>query len=190
MTIQLESFISQTLAPTFALSAVVLLTISLHNRILTINGRVRDLDKELRGEVTTERIDNIEMQNRQMLRRTTMLKNALFLLYSSMGLLVLTELFIAFQQLDVVVNNPTLPITTFIAALFVMFIAVMIDAFAMTINLKTMEMDVEYSLALARANATPAKKPTKKTTAKASTTKTKKTPTKTKQKTATKKSAT
>lgn len=150
--IQLDSFISQTLAPTFALSAVVLLTVGLHNRILTISGRIRDLDKELREDIKPERIDNIETQNKNMLKRIKMLKNALFLLYASMGMLVLTEIFIAFQQLTIFSDNPALPITTFTGALIVMFVAVVVDAFAMILNLKTMEIDVEYSLSLARQN--------------------------------------
>ncbi len=153
MLIDASQFISQSLAPAFVLSGVGLLTVGLHNRLLVIAGRIRDLNREIRNsETPLKRQANARLQVKLLIRRVHLVRNALFLLYGAMGLMVLTALFIAFHELFGTFPKANMPIWAFLSGLFFILAAVVLEAFGIVINLTTIELDTQNSEAVQEDN--------------------------------------
>lgn len=151
-----NSIITSSLAPAVALSGIGMLTLGLSNRITTVGTRVRELNRELRDYKDPERLANIRRQIPLFLRRAYLIRNALFLLLGSMGMMVFTALFIALAKLYYV-EWELLPSWTFVGGLLLLLGAVIIEGVEITLNLKTLNLDVSHSIAISGAEEDPEK---------------------------------
>ncbi len=144
--IDVTAFITQSLSPAFVLSALGLLTISLHNRMLTISSRIRGINDEIRRGVSPTRFENTQLQIRLLMERVRYIRNSLFLLYGAMGLMVFTAIAIALHELGIFFPEFIVPVWAFLGGLVLMFIALLMEAWAVILNLRTLELDTEYAL--------------------------------------------
>ncbi|MBX2859633.1 MAG: DUF2721 domain-containing protein [Vampirovibrio sp.] len=143
--LDLKAFISQSLSPAIALSAIGLLTLGLHNRMTALGGRIREINQELRLGCGDARRQNIQQQLHYFFIRIKLVRNALFFLYGAMGMMVFTAVAIALHELDIYFARMVVPVWTFISGLLLMFMAVLSESFAIILNLKTLELDTQFS---------------------------------------------
>lgn len=146
-----NAVIQDSLAPAVAISALGLLVLSLNNRITTVGSRVRDLTRELRslqsdGDADhTERIENIQRQIPLFIRRGYLIQNALFLLFGSLGMMVLTAFALAMHRMRYM-SWDGLPMLFFLSGLLLMLFAVLLEVLESVLNMRTLKLDVDYSL--------------------------------------------
>ncbi len=159
MSIDASYFITQSLAPAFILSGVGLLTVGLHNRLLIMAGRIRDLNRETRDpEALEERLVNIERQTTLVLQRIHLMRSSLFLLYGAMGCMVLTALFILFHELWGIFPEGNVPVWSFLLGLLFIFIAISLESVGVMLNLKIIELDMVNSQAIRKLHTQKAPK--------------------------------
>jgi hypothetical protein len=141
-----NTIISESLAPAVAISGIGLLIFGLNNRIATVGTRVRELNRELRQTTDPERIRNIRQQVPLFLERAYIIRNAMFLLFGALGMMVFTAFAIAVSRLNYV-HWEMLPAWTFLGGLILMLTAVVIEAYETILNLRTLALDVSHSMA-------------------------------------------
>lgn len=139
---EFEHFIAQSLAPTFALSGIALLVSTQNNRLMTITGRARDLNLRMQKPEFVGHKAHYQSQIQMFLDRAHMVRNSIFLLYASIGCMVLTAILIAFAQIFKGYPSSFYPLTTFLVGLVLVFIAVLIEAAELTVSLKTLKIDI------------------------------------------------
>ncbi len=141
MIINVERFISQSLSPAFVLSAITLMTVSIHNRVLTISARVRELNKEARTEVCELRLAEARKQVEFFFFRLENLRQGLFLLYAAMALTIFTAIAIALQELHLFPEKFNIPVWSFLLALVLVLTSVFKEAESVALNYKSLEVD-------------------------------------------------
>lgn len=140
--------ISDSLAPAVALSGMALLITGLNNRIATVGTRVRELNRELRvlkDKPDPQRVRNISKQIPLFLERGYLIRNAMFLMFGALGMMVFTAVTIALSRLHYV-ELEIAPTWTFLGGLALMLLAVIIEAYETILNLRTLALDVDHSL--------------------------------------------
>ncbi len=140
--------ISDSLAPAVALSGMALLISGLNNRIATVGTRVRELNRELRvlkDKPDPQRTRNIQKQIPLFLERGYLIRNAMFLLFGALGMMVFTAVTIALSRLHYI-EWKVVPTWTFLGGLALMLLAVLIEAYETILNLRTLALDVDHSL--------------------------------------------
>ena len=139
-----SSFITQTLSPALAISGIAILISGLNTRVLTLGGRVRDINHWLRQGLypSPETQANALMQVSLFLSRLRMLRNALFLLYGALSLMIMTAFAIALTQLHLI-YFPHLAILTFLTGLLLVFVAVVLEALEISLNLRALKLDIQ-----------------------------------------------
>lgn len=141
-----NNIISDSLSPAVAISGIGLLIFGLNNRISTVGTRVRELNRELRETSEPERIRNIHRQIPLFLQRAYIIRNAMFLLFGALGMMVFTAFTIAISKLNYV-NWEMVPAWTFLSGLILMLMAVIMEAYETILNLRTLALDVSHSIA-------------------------------------------
>jgi len=141
-----NTIITDSLAPAVAISGIGLLIFGLNNRIMSTATRVRELNRELRQGSEPERISNIRQQIPLFVKRAYLIRNAIFILFGALGMMVFTALAIAMAKLHYV-EWPMVPVWTFLGGLVLMMLAVIIEAYETILNLKTLTLDVSHSMA-------------------------------------------
>lgn len=149
-------FINQMLAPAVLISGIGLILLGMNNRFLTITGRVRELNAELRhlaNENLTEnlfkiRLESLKLQISTMLMRSKLQKTAIFLLYVALTFTILTVFALAADLADVSLIADNLPIIFSIISLIFIFVSVILEGYEMTMALKTVRDDYKTSLEL------------------------------------------
>lgn len=143
-----NDIITDSLAPAVALSGLALLISGLNARIAMVGTRVRELNRELRaleaGD-TTGRAENIRKQIPLFLERGYLIRNAMFLLFGAVGMMVFTAFAIALTKLHYL-DWQVGPSWTFLGGLILMFMAVIIEAYETILNLRTLALDVDHSV--------------------------------------------
>lgn len=140
---ELNTFITQTLAPALAISATGMLTLGMQNRLSVLASRVRELNREIIAEVIPARTENLRQQVALFIQRGTLIRNALFLLYASIGLLIVTAFALALTDLDILQTEWRVPVITFLLGLGLILIAILIEVYEVLLMLKTLHLDVE-----------------------------------------------
>lgn len=146
--IEANTVITESLSPAVAISGITLIIFGLNNRIATVGTRVRELNRELRLSKEPQRIANIRQQIPLFLRRAYLIRNAMFILFGSLGMMVFTAFAIAMVRLQTV-QWTAFPAWTFVTGLVLMLVAVLIEAYETILNLKTLNLDVANSLDIA-----------------------------------------
>ncbi|MGD9580421.1 MAG: DUF2721 domain-containing protein [Vampirovibrionia bacterium] len=147
--LETNELISQMLAPSVAISAFGLLLLSMSNRFLTITGRVRTLNAEIRelyliktrSNVEENRLKAVKDQVETMLRRCYIIKNSVFFLYVGLGLTVLTILTLAADLLNLSIFLDKFSILFFVLALLFMLTAIILEGFEILMALKNLNQD-------------------------------------------------
>lgn len=140
---ELNTFITQTLAPALAISATGMLTLGMQNRLSVLASRVRELNREIIAEVIPDRTENLRQQVALFIQRGTLIRNALFLLYASIGLLIVTAFALALTDLEILRTEWRVPVITFLLGLGLILIAILIEVYEVLLMLKTLHLDVE-----------------------------------------------
>lgn len=143
--IELTHFITQALSPAVAMSATGLLVMGLHNRISVLGGRVRQLNRELTPDSPREHVENVHRQVEMFMQRARVFRNRLFLLYAALGSLVFTAFAIAMVELGILPKDWNLPVASFLLGLVLIFVATLLEAREVTLNLRTLKLDIEYA---------------------------------------------
>ena len=141
----LNTFISQCLAPAVAISGIGMITLTLSNRMSTIGTRIRQLNREMTGVPHPEDAKNLRCQVENFLRRARIIRNAIFLLHAAIGLMVLTAFGIAAQELHILEQPQAFSIATFLGGLLLTFIAVLMEAYEVGLNLQNLKLDIELA---------------------------------------------
>lgn len=140
--------ITGSLSPAVAISGIGLLIFGLNNRISTAATRVRDLNRELRDAPDPQRRENIRQQIPMFLRRARLIRNAMFLLFGALGMMVFTAFAIALAKLNYV-EWELVPAWSFLGGLILMLVAVIIEGYETILNMQTLTLDVQHSLEIA-----------------------------------------
>ncbi len=139
---ELNTFITQSLSPALAISATGMLALGMHHRMTVLGSRIRELNKGIAAETDPARIANYRQQIGMFLKRGFLIRNALFLLYTALGLMVLTAVALALTELTVFQRDWFVPIVTFLLGLFLILAAVVIESFEVLLMLKALRMDI------------------------------------------------
>ena len=140
--------ITESLAPAVAVTGIALLLNGMNGRFSMAATRVRELNKELRSASCKQRTDNIKQQIPLFMQRAFMIRNAMFLLFGSLGMMVFTAPAIALSKLHYL-DWEMVPVWSFLGGLVLMMLAVVIEAYETILNLRTLSLDVELSTAMA-----------------------------------------
>lgn len=140
--IEFNTFITQALSPALAISASGMLTLGMHNRLSVLGSRVRQLNRELALIDNPARLANFKQQIILFTERAALIRNALFLLYAAICLMVLTAFALAMQDLSVLNENWPVPVVTFLLGLAFIFWAVIIEAYEVLLILKALDLDI------------------------------------------------
>lgn len=143
--LDVNAVITASLTPAVGISGVVVLIFGLNNRLTTIATRVRDLNRELRQSTDARRHVNVRQQIPLFLKRAYLVRNAMFLLFGALGMMVFTAFAIALSKLHYV-HWERVPAWTFLVGLLMMLTAVLIEAYETMVNLETLSLDVSNSL--------------------------------------------
>lgn len=153
-------FIQQSLSPAIAISGIGLLILSLSNRIATIGSRIRQIRhdqihyeqiqheqiKALANIPETEqqhnRRDNFDRQINLFMLRARLIRNAMFLLYSAVSLIVLTEFCTALSQLPTWAWLANAAICSFLVSLLLVLAACVMEVMEVTANLETLKLEI------------------------------------------------
>ena len=140
-----NTLITESLAPAVAISGAALMTMGLLNRMSHLGTRVRQLNQALREVPPSEsaRIENLRLQSSMVMQRACMVRNALLMLYSAIGCMVLTAFSLALTELHWVPGNISLPIWPFLLGLFSILLAVVQEMFEVLLALKALTLDSE-----------------------------------------------
>jgi hypothetical protein len=141
--LETNTIITNSLAPAVTISGVGLLISILNNRISTVGSRVRELNRELRTTTHPERIRNIRLQIPMFLERAYLIRNAMFLLFGALAMMVFTAVAIALSKLHYV-SWEMVPAWTFLGGLILMLLAVLIETYETVLNLRTLALDVDH----------------------------------------------
>lgn len=143
-----NAIITESLAPAVTISGLGLLISGLNNRIATVGTRVRTLNVEIRTlsmPQDEERIFNIKQQIPLFLERGYLIRNAMFLMFGALGMMVFTTFALAISKLGYV-NWIMVPSWSFLAGLILLFMAVIIEAYETILNLRTLALDIQHGL--------------------------------------------
>lgn len=140
--IEFNAFITQSLSPALAISASGMLSLGMHNRLSVLGGRVRQLNRELAQTDDPARITNFKKQIGLFSQRAQLIRNALFLLYAAICLMVLTAFALAMTDLSVLHDDWPVPIVTFLSGLGLIFWAVILEAREVLLILKALDLDI------------------------------------------------
>ncbi|HEY9687369.1 MAG TPA: DUF2721 domain-containing protein [Coleofasciculaceae cyanobacterium] len=149
--LETNTVITESLSPAVAISGIGLLILGLNNRISTVGARLRDLNRELRQSHMPDRIANIRQQAELFLRRGVLIRNAIFLLFGAVGMMVFTAFALAIVRLHYV-KWVNVPAWTFITGLILLLLAVIIETYETILNVKTLDLDVHSSIDIAISN--------------------------------------
>jgi hypothetical protein len=138
-----NALISDSLAPAVAISGAALMTMGLLNRLSHLGNRVRQLNQSLRETDDPYRLNNLNRQIAMVIARAGMVRNALILLYSAIGCMVLTAFGLALTALHVLPEAAHVPINTFLLGLFAVLLAVVVEMFEVTLALRALKLDIE-----------------------------------------------
>ncbi|MBY0405376.1 MAG: DUF2721 domain-containing protein [Cyanobacteria bacterium] len=139
--IELKTFITQSLSPALAISASGMLTLGMQNRLSTVGTRVRQLNREIILLNNPTRSQNLTDQIQLFLMRGVLIRNALFLMYSAICLMVFTAFALALSDLGIFNPAWKIPIWTFLMGLGMILVAVVIEAFEVLLILKALKLD-------------------------------------------------
>lgn len=145
MMISANAIITESLAPAVAVTGIGLIMNGLNARFSSASSRVRELNRELRTATDPARVENIKRQIPLFMRRVNIIRNATFVLFGSLGLMVFTAVSLAMTRLSFV-NWEMVPAWSFLSGLILMLLAVIIEAYETRLNLYTLALDVEHSL--------------------------------------------
>ncbi len=140
-----NTVITQSLSPAVAISGIGLLIFGLNNRITTAATRVRDLNRELRQTDDPGRRENIRQQIPMFLERAYLIRNAMFILFGALGMMVFTAVAIAMNKLRYT-HWEMLPAWSFLGGLVLMLAAVIIETYETILNMRTLRLDVAHSM--------------------------------------------
>ncbi len=146
--LEAKTVITESLAPAVAMTGIALMLNGLQSRFSTAATRVRELNRELRKTTQPNRIENIKQQIPLFMHRAYLVRNSMFILFGSMGMMVLTTVSIALSRLEFL-NWEMVPVWSFMSGLALMLLAVVIEAYETMVNLRTLELDVDHSVARA-----------------------------------------
>jgi Protein of unknown function (DUF2721) len=136
-------FIQQSLSPAIAISGIGLLILSLSNRIGVIGARIRELRRDTgKHRQNAQHIENCNRQIDLFMLRARLIRNALFLLYTSVSLIVLSEFLLALSQIEQLVWLSNGPIYCFLLSLLLVLIACVMEMCEVTVNLKTLKLEI------------------------------------------------
>lgn len=139
-----NDIITESLGPAVAITGIALLLNGISARFSTASTRVRELNRELLNTSDAQRITNIQRQIPFFMERVYLIRNAMFILFGALGMLVFTAVSIALAKLHFV-HWEMVPVWSFLSGLVLMLIAVIIEAYETTINLRTLDLDVDHS---------------------------------------------
>ena len=139
-----NDIITESLGPAVAITGIALLLNGISARFSTASTRVRELNRELLNTSDAQRIANIQRQIPFFMERVYLIRNAMFILFGALGMLVFTAVSIALAKLHFV-HWEMVPVWSFLSGLVLMLIAVIIEAYETTINLRTLDLDVDHS---------------------------------------------
>lgn len=148
--ISANAIITESLAPAVAVTGIGLIMNGLNARFSTAASRVRELNRELRTSTDPARVDNIKRQIPLFMRRVYIIRNATFILFGSLGLMVFTAVSLAMTRLNFV-NWEMVPAWSFLSGLILMLLAVIIEAYETRVNLYTLALDVDHSIEIANS---------------------------------------
>ncbi|WP_373531173.1 DUF2721 domain-containing protein [Vampirovibrio sp.] len=140
-----NSIITESLAPAVTITGLALLLNGVNGRFSTAATRVRELNRELRTSTSPTRIANIRQQVPLFMRRIHMIRNAVFVMFGALGLMVFSAVSIALYQLHFV-KWEMVPVWSFLGGLLLMLLAVIIETYETTLNLRTLALDVDNGL--------------------------------------------
>lgn len=140
--------ITESLAPAVAVTGIALLLNGMNGRFSMAATRVRELNKELRNASGKHRTSNIKQQIPLFMRRAFMIRNSMFLLFGSLGMMVFTTASIALSRLRYL-DSDMVSVWSFLGGLVMMMLAVIIEAYETILNLRTLSLDVDHSTAMA-----------------------------------------
>lgn len=143
--LEVSTIITDSLSPAVAISGIGLLIFGLNNRIMFIGSRVRELNRELREAPPSARRNAIKRQIEMFMHRAHLVRNAIFLLFASLAMMVFTAVAIALVRLEVY-EWQFVPTLSFMIGLIFILIAAIIEAYETTVNLSTLKLDVAQSL--------------------------------------------
>lgn len=154
-------FIQQSLSPAIAISGIGLLILSLSNRIATIGSRIRQIrhdqihyeqiqHEQMKAQANipeTEqqhnRRDNFARQINLFMLRARLIRNAMFLLYFAVSLIVLTEFCTALSQLPAWAWLANAAICSFLVSLLLVLAACVMEVLEVTANLETLKLEID-----------------------------------------------
>ncbi len=143
--LDVSTIIADSLSPAVAISGIGLLIFGLNNRIIHIGSRVRELNRELRQSPPPTRRDAVKKQVEMFMRRAHLVRNAIFLLFAALAMMVFTAVAIALVRLNIF-DWQMVPTLSFMGGLVLILVAAIIEAFETTVNLTTLKLDVNHSL--------------------------------------------
>jgi hypothetical protein len=138
-----NNIITESLAPAVTITGLALLLNGVNARFTNAASRVRELNREMRTSTSPSRIANIRKQVPLFMRRIYMIRNAMFVLFGSLGLMVFSAVSIALFQLRFL-NWEMVPVWSFLGGLLFMLLAVIIETYETTLNLRTLDLDVDH----------------------------------------------
>lgn len=138
-----NNIITESLAPAVTITGLALLLNGINARFSNAANRVRELNREMRTSTSPSRIVNIREQVPLFMRRIYMIRNAMFVLFGSLGLMVFSAVSIALYQLHFI-NWGMVPVWSFLGGLLLMLLAVIIETYETTLNLRTLALDVDH----------------------------------------------
>lgn len=150
--LEVSTIIADSLSPAVAISGIGLLIFGLNNRIIHIGSRVRELNRELRQSPPAARRQAVQKQVEMFMRRARLVRNAIFLLFASLAMMVFTAVAIALVRLDIF-DWQMVPTLSFMGGLVLILVAAIIEAFETTANLTTLKLDVSHSLESTQAES-------------------------------------
>lgn len=139
-----NDIITESLGPAVAITGIALLLNGISARFSIASTRVRELNRELLNTTDQDRIANIQRQIPFFMERVYLIRNAMFILFGALGMLVFTAVSIALAKLHFV-HWEMVPVWSFLSGLLLMLIAVILEAYETTINLRTLDLDVDHS---------------------------------------------
>lgn len=140
-----DHVVSEALTPVFALSGIGVFANGLSIRLNTISGRARDMHQKIMKTVNITEREIYMAQSLLFIKRAKLVRQAIFLLYAAIGCMVLTAILTGFNQIFSGLPEGLLTAITFLGGLILVFFAVLVEAWELTLSMTTLETDLRLT---------------------------------------------